>query len=120
MTASTESGGLRIVLSREEWLPKEVFEGFFCRLDAFVGQPLELGKVAGGDRSCGEVFAGEFAPFVEELVQFVNVVAGVGKVREAIERLLVAGVGEFTQLIVVGLADTGGVVGHILRVQPSS
>ena len=119
MTASTESGGLRIVLSREEWLPKEVFEGFFCRFDAFVGQALEFGKVAGGDRSCDEVFAGELAPFIEQLVQFVDVVAGVGKVREAIERLFVAGVGDFTQLVVVGLADTG-VFGHILRVQPSS
>jgi hypothetical protein len=30
---------------------------------------LEFGEVAAGDRSGGEVCAGEFAPFTEQLVQ---------------------------------------------------
>lgn len=68
------------------------------------------------------MFAGEFAAFIEEFVEFVYVVAGVRQVGQPVERLLVAGVGELAQRIVVGLTYLwrGGVVRHILSVRPSS
>jgi hypothetical protein len=78
-------------------LLKEVFEGLLGRFYAFLGQPLELGEVTGGDRSCGEVFAGKLAAFIQQLVQFAHVVAGVSEVREPVESILVAGVGELPQ-----------------------
>ncbi|MGB7964292.1 MAG: hypothetical protein WCF12_15215 [Propionicimonas sp.] len=90
--------------------------------DAFVGEPLELAEVACGDGSGGELIAGEFAAFIEEFVELVYVVAGVRQVGKPVERLLIARVSERAQRIVVRLTYPwrGGVVRHILSVQPSS
>ena len=86
-------------------LLKESSEGFLGLLDAFVGQPLQLAEVPRGNGAGCQVFAGPAAALIEQVVQLVHVPASVGEVGEPVEGVLVAGVGEFTEHVAIGLAE---------------
>lgn len=67
-----------------------------------VGDALQCQEVACGDGAAGQQGAGVVAAFVEQLAQLLDVPARVGEVGEAVERGLVALVGERAQGFVVG------------------
>jgi hypothetical protein len=97
-------------------------EGLPGRLHSFVGESLQLTKIPRGDRPSGEMPAGQLAALTEELVELVDVTSSLREVSQPVERVLVAGIGQLAQDVMIGLAH-GRVrrgVGHTIRVQPST
>lgn len=84
-------------------LLKQLRQGRFGLIDAFVGEPLKFNRVTLCDRAGGEVNARELAAFVQQLVQSVDIVSLVGKVGEPVESGFVAGVGQLPEDAEVGL-----------------
>lgn len=77
---------------------------------AGIGEPLELEQVAGGHGPAGQQMPGVNAALVEQFVEFVQIVAGIGQVGEPVESALVPLVREGAEDIPVSRFGHGAMV----------